>query len=143
MHAAFLSTFVSALALAFFVGIFNLEHRRGARYFSRVREGMDSGAQWLFGYLAKGFAFFGRDVLRRAAHGTFNRVLQFLLGCLHTLEYYVGRLMHTNSTIAKKGERKTDGPQTKLDEIAQHKVSTTLSEEERRKHKEHSVGTRL
>jgi len=143
MHIAFLSTLVSAGILCFLSVLFYIEKRRGTRFLSSLREAGDRGIAWLIRHMSRVSGFLERDVFRRTIHYVFHRVLEFMLSGLHVLEYYVGKLIHTNRTIAKKGAREPSGATTKLAEIAEHKVNTALSDEERREHKERSVGTRL
>ncbi len=79
--------------------------------------------------------FIGRDFVRQILHYFFHTVLNAILTVLKKSESSLRDIMRANRTIAKKIEQESEF-RTKLEEIALHKVSTALTEEEKKEHRE-------
>jgi len=142
MHIAFLSTIISAGALAFLTALFSVEARRGERFLPRAREAFDRGVVWFFDLVQRGVCFLEKDIIRFSVHYIFHGVLRFFQEVLRVLDRHVGKLIHVNRSIATKERRQSD-PSTQLGRIAEHKASVALSDEEKKEYKERSIGTRL
>jgi hypothetical protein len=126
---------VSALLLTAFSILFQYEARRGVRYARRFRLAADSGVVSIVQTASTLSQYIGRAMIRQTMHYLFHKMLTSVLHFLEESEHKVQRLLRRNKTVARKldvGER----PKNKLDEIAEHKQSVALSEEEKKKHKE-------
>lgn len=144
MHPAFISVIASAGVFTLFGLLFRIEQNRGRRFAEGVRELLDRGAEWLMTLVHTVLGFIGRDVIRQTAHFIVHQVLRLNLIVVRFVEHRLDWLLRRNKAIAKQAARRSvQGRETKLGQIAEHKVSSALSDEEKKQHKERSIGTKL
>ncbi len=126
--------FVSVGVLLFLSILFRYEAKRGVRFFEGIRTHIDFAVLKVSHALHRVTRFFGRDLIRQIFHYVFHTFLRAILLFVKKSEHGLRNVMRVNKTLAKNAERES-ASLSKLEEIALHKVSSALTEEEKRKHK--------
>jgi len=127
------SVFVGALSL-----LFRHEKKRGARFLPGVRSFLDDLVYRFEAFRLRCAEYIGGDIFRQVAHYIFHQTLTVVLNFLRRVETRVQSALRRNISFAHK----LDGAKrerNKLDEIAEHKLSVALSDEEKKAHKEKSL----
>lgn len=142
MTAALIGMGISGVSVLVLALLFRIERGRAARLGEGARTRFDATAEKLFVTIGRAGKYLARDVFRQSLHYVVHILLR---GVEHIMSYVlriVDRLQHTNKTLARRA-KEGKAERTKLDELTAHKEETSLSEDERKAHKEESVGTRL
>lgn len=142
MPTAYVSVLVSAGVLALLVALFGIEQRRGARFLPSVRTWFDSSLENIYAMCAR-MASRSEDSIRQTFHYVLHHLLQLALGVIRFLERQFNWLLQRNRAIARQTSGTRPMSQTKLREVAEHKAANALTDEEKREHKERSIGTKL
>lgn len=125
-------------AVVVFATLFAIEKRRGARFFPRMRYELDHAVLRTAQTISGAFRYVAVHVVRQVGHYSFHMLLSGALALMKRAERTVRSVMRTNKTLAKTAERDR-ATRSKLEEIALHKIETTLSEKERKAHKERAL----
>jgi cell shape-determining protein MreC len=129
------TSLVTAVVLA---SLFALERRRGSRFFPQMRQVLDHAACRVVQAVRAALRYVAVHVVRQVGHYSFHILLAGTLALMKRGERAVRSVMRTNKTLAKTAERDR-ATRTKLEEIALHKIETTLSEKERKARKERAL----
>ena len=115
--------------------LFRYEKRKNVRIFGKVRAYADvfvlrtiRGAHMLL-------RFIGRDLVRQIFHYLFHTFLRLVLAVVARCEEALRKAMQVNRTLARSVDEE-NRTRSKLEEIAFHKATHALSEEEKREHRE-------
>lgn len=139
MSVALTTLLSSTVTLILLTGVFQFEDYRGRRWFL-------SGLRRRFDYLITGMSQalghrhpFGRGFLRLLFHYLAHTLLRRLLAGLRGIEHGVERLIRRNRRAAKALDTapKLSEASTHLQQIAEHKVETALTEREKRRLRAH------
>jgi|GEM_PF-918495 len=142
MQSAIISLVVSVLALWGLVFLFRIEKNRQKRFLEEKRAVFDHTVTQTFLFIEHVTKPLRRDTLRHSLHYFFHRALHVLKQGLRALDARLDALLRTNRALARKVHR--DSQETsKLQAIADHKLSTALSPEEQKSRKEKAIGTQL
>ena len=138
MTTPLLGLFVSAGFLVALSSLFHIEKRRGKRIFEPLRGLFDMFVGKLVSAIDNFFYMLSRDVFRQTVHYFFHTLLSATLAGIESLELRVKGLLQSNRILAKKlnTERTT---RNKLDEVAEHKASIALSDDEKREQRLESL----
>jgi hypothetical protein len=118
--------------------LFALEKRRGLRFVPRMRQELDHAVSRVVQAIRTGLRYVAVHVVRQVGHYSFHILLASALALMKRGERTVRTVMRTNKTLAKTAERDR-ATRSKLEEIALHKIETTLSEKERAARKERAL----
>lgn len=128
----------SLVAVVVLASLFALEKRRGLRFLPRTRQWLDHAVSRIAQTIRAGLRYVAVHVVRQVGHYSFHMLLAGALTLMKRAERAVRSVMQTNKTLAKTAERDR-ATRTKLEEIALHKIETTLSEKERKARKERAL----
>lgn len=134
MGTAALTLLLSSFGAISLVFLFYVEQRRGHRFFEHVRDALDAGAVFLERLWHRIFRHAWRDFIRQTIHYFFHVVLRALVKGFRALEQVSERMLRSNRILARKANKERT-ERTMLDEIAEHKLTVALSEEEKKRHK--------
>lgn len=126
--ASFLSTVV-------LYSLFSYEEKRGTRFLSRARVYADVLVLRVARSLHGVFQFVGRDLVRQLARYVYHQVLRTTLTVTRRCEDALRNAIRTNKTLAKSVDEER-AVRSKLEEVALHKATVALSEEEKRQHRD-------
>ena len=126
---------VSGVAVLVLWMLFYYEERAGARIGERARTHVDFAVIKVSHSMRTVTRFIGRDLFRQIFHYIFHTVLRMILLFVKKSELALRSVMKVNRNLAKNAEREGE-TLSKLEEIALHKVATTLTSEEKRKHRD-------
>lgn len=126
---------VSFLSIVLLSVLFEFEKSRKRRVLERFRSSLDAVVIYSETRLDVFFKHLGGDLGRQLIHYFFDTVLIGLLHVLRKCEKHIRVILRSNYLLAKKARTERTS-RNKLDEIAEHKMSTALSDEEKRKHRE-------
>ena len=126
---------VSVSVTVLLVLLFEFERARGKRFLGNVRVHLDTGIAQLSASISKRLSVFEKDVFRQSLHYFFHSVITLILTGVRHVESWLRSLLQSNRMLARKGRSGTQS-RNKLHEIAEHKASVALTEEEKKKHKE-------
>ena len=130
---------IASLAIVVVLALlFAFERRRGSRFFPRMRQELDHAVLRLVRTFRAGLRYVAVHVVRQVGHYSFHVILAGALALMKRGERAVRSVMQTNKTLAKTAERER-ATRSKLEEIALHKIETTLSEKERAARKEQAL----
>ena len=115
--------------------LFHYEERAGVRIGERARTHADFAVIKITHFFNNLQRFFGRDLFRQIFHYIFHTFLRVVLLGVKKCELTLRSVMKVNKSLAKSAEREGE-TLSKLEEIALHKVATTLTDEEKQKHKD-------
>ncbi|NCN52458.1 hypothetical protein GW943_01475 [Candidatus Parcubacteria bacterium] len=133
---------ISGVSVALFAVLFRMERRRGQRFFEEARTQLDQRVFQMFAYITRISRYLGRDVIRQSIHYAVHVILRVFQSFISFVLTHANRLERTNKALAQRAKQFGE-PRTKLDELEAHKEEVALSEDERKAHKEESIGTRL
>ncbi len=126
---------VSTSFILLFSVVFRYERKNEKRILREMRESFDNIVLYVGTKSSFVFKYMCRDVFRQSIHYFFHSFLSGVLIFLEKSEKRVQSALHSNKTIAKKSSR-IGANRNKLDEIAEHKISTALTDEEKKKRRE-------
>lgn len=130
---------VSLGVLLLLVIFFRFEDKRGRRVvLSGVRNSIDDAVLLSSNAIGSFFETIGSRGTRIVMHFIIHNVLKTILRLLEKSESGITRLLHSNRRKAHVIREST--ARTHLHEIADHKVETALTDEEKRKKKTESLG---
>lgn len=129
---------VSSSTVLILIALFAFEARRGARIFLRLRRYADYLVLRATCGVRHVVKYFVIHVVRQTGHYSFHLLLAGALSLMRRGERAVRDIMRTNKTLARTAERERTS-KTKLEEIALHKMETTLSDKERTLRKERAL----
>jgi len=130
---------VSGLLLLFFGTLFKVEgDKEGRILLVTAREWLDEKLMGLIAYFYYKTNQFGRGSVRLVLHFFVHLILDFLLGVLSWFTGHIHRLQRRNKSVAKSVKEERE--RTHLTIIAEHKASSSLSEEEKQDLKDRSIG---
>lgn len=135
MDALTLTLLISGLTVVFLVFLFSVESKRGTRFGESVRVHADFWVIKVSHACSIVVSVFRRDFLRQVFHYIFHTFLKWVLVKVRNTEDRVKSAMRTNKILARNAERES-AVRTKLEEVALHKASITLSDEEKQKVKD-------
>lgn len=134
MGTATVLMLLGTLGALFLITLFYIEEKRHARFFEGFRSFLDAGILTCERLWHRVFRHAWRDFFRQTIHYIFHVVLKALVKGFHALEQVTERMLRSNRILARKANKERK-ERTMLDEIAEHKLTVALSEEEKRKHK--------
>ena len=138
MSTELMGLVISATTATVLALLFRFEQSRGMRFLAPARVWFDRLIS-RFEMLYEAFtATVFRDVFRQSIHYFFHTILSVVLKWMYALEGRIQKLLRSNRMLAKKMRTGTT-ERNKLHEIADHKASVALTEEEKRKHREESL----
>lgn len=135
MSFALIGFFVSICTALTLYLFFRYEEKKSYRFASHLRSRIDFFVLKTEHIMHSFLRFIGRDFVRQILHYFFHTVLNMILSLLKKSEQGLRDIMRANRTIAKNAEQESEF-RSKLEEIALHKVSTALTEEEKKEHRE-------
>lgn len=115
--------------------LFRFEGNRGVRFAAQARTHADFAVLRFVHFLEQVTLFLSRDFIRQVLHYSFHTLLRLVLSIVRRSEKSIRTMMQVNKTIAKNVER--EGMMlTKLEEVALHKIATTMTDTEKKAHKD-------
>lgn len=138
MSFAVTGLLLSILAVLILSGLFRFEEKRGRRFGEGVRRHADSAIlriAHVWKYIAQ---FFSGDFIQQVFHYIFHTFLRLALLFMRKCEQVLKTVMRVNKTLAKNAERESV-TRTKLEEIALHKLSTALTDKEKKERKDKTL----
>ncbi len=129
---------LSLITVCAFELLFRHEERAGFRYFKNARLHLDYYLLKVGHGISNFVRFISMDLLRQMMHYLFHTVLGVILYVLKRYEKRIQDVQKANRMHARKSraERTT---RNKLDEIAEHKIASALTEEEKRDRREQTL----
>ena len=115
--------------------LFVYERKRGIRFGERIRARLDFFVIKCEYFVSKTFWHVRRETVKQTIHFLFHLILTSFLRLTKHVETLLRRTMHINKKLAKTTE-KDPAIKTKLDELTLHKAATTMTESQKKKHKE-------
>ncbi len=138
----FISLFVfigSAVALIFYTLFLKAENIQGRRLaLAGVRHKLDNGLASVVGGLSKVSNYVSSRVIRLTIHFIVHQFLVIILSILKFLESHISRLQWRNRILARR-VRLTE-TKNHLDLIAEHQEENALTDKEKQKLKDRSMG---
>ena len=128
----------SSIGVVWLVLLFNFEAKKGKRTFGAARDSLDRSLLRIENVYISSMQKASSGLSRQAVHFFFHTLLVGLLRLLRRCEEKIDVLLRSNRTLAKKA-REVNAAKSKLDEIAEHKASVALSDEERKRRREESL----
>jgi hypothetical protein len=125
----------STLSTVVLYALFSYEGKRGGRFFSRARVYADVLVLRISRSLHDVLRFIGRDLVRQLARYVYHQVLRTTLVLTRRCEDALRNAIRTNKTLAKSVDEER-AVHSKLEEVAFHKATVALSEEEKRQHRD-------
>lgn len=138
MDAVTTGLVASTVATVLFSGLFFYEGKRGVRLLGRARAYADVFVLRGERALHDTTRFIGKDLVRQLARYSYHQFLRTVLALTRRCEDALRNAIRTNKTIAKTQEDERE-VRSKLEEIALHKATVALSEEEKRKRREKTL----
>jgi hypothetical protein len=126
-----LTSFTILLGLTSF---FVFETKRGVRYGDATRRQFDYVVLKTSHNLKKSTHFFIAYIVRQMGHYSFHVILSVALEAIKKGERALRAIIHTNKIVARAAERESVS-RSKLEEIALHKIASSLTEKEKETHK--------
>lgn len=138
MSPVVIGLIVSAIAVAVLSLLFGYEGRRGRRFFERGRTHVDFFTLKVVHFFNRITTFLRSDFWRQIIHYGFHSLLRFVLGGVKKSEKSLRTVMRANKTLAKNAQRES-ATRTKLEEVALHKLSTALTEKEKKERRDKTL----
>lgn len=135
MNLVTIGLFVSLASFFLLRTLFAYEEKRGVRFSEGARTYLDSLVHNIEEAISKALTSFGGGFFRQLFHYIFHTTLRFILTFLRRCDRKLQDIMRTNRTIVQNMNRE-NSTRNKLDEIALHKVTSALSEKEKKEHKD-------
>ena len=129
---------VSSVLGFILIMLFRHEYKKGRRFADKTRRHADFLVLKVSHSFHKGLQYVGRDALRQTFHYVFHTILFLVLKLIKQCENGLRNAIRSNKTIARNAERES-ATLSKLEEIALHKIATTLTEEEKKAHKDKTL----
>jgi hypothetical protein len=129
---------VSILCAVLIGAFLHHEAQQGVRHAPRLRVWLDSVVVTGERLFSRVIGSWARQMLRQVFHYLFHTVLVTVSRMLSHGERVVRELIRTNRAVARKSEREQYRSST-LDEVMHHKIAVSLTEEEKKVHKERSL----
>lgn len=129
---------VSSVLGFILIMLFRHEYKKGRRFADKARRHADFLVLKISHSFHKGLQYVGRDALRQTFHYVFHTILFLVLKLIKQCENGLRNAIRSNKTIARNAERES-ATLSKLEEIALHKIATTLTEEEKKAHKDKTL----
>jgi hypothetical protein len=129
---------ISVLVLFVFLLLLRYESRRGVRFLNKLRSRIDF---FLIKTTYQIHSFTRRiwkDYLQQIFHYSFHTLLRKLLALVQKSEDSIRTAMRVNKSLAKNAERES-ATLSKLDEVALHKATMALTEDEKRIRKDRTL----
>lgn len=133
-----ISFLVSALCVIALGFLFKYEEKRGTRFAEHIRIRADFMVLRSIHGIHRGAQSFGKNVIRQTVHFIFHTLLLVFLKGIKKFEKGLRTMIQTNKTLARNAERESE-TLNKLEEVALHKISTALSEDEKKAHKDKTL----
>ncbi len=134
-----LSVLTVSVFLALGFGMFlRREIQNQTRHFSDVRLALDRVVLGTERFLSRVVGSWARQMLRQVFHYLFHTVLVVMSRLLARAERALRELIRTNRAVARKSEQEQVRSST-LEEVMLHKIAVSLTEEEKKAHKERSL----
>lgn len=133
-----ISFLISALGVVLLASLFQYEEKRGVRFAEHFRKRADLMTLRIIHGMHRGAQSFGRNVVRQTVHFIFHTLLLVFLKGIKKFEKALRTMILTNKTLARNAERDSV-TLNKLEEVALHKISTALSEDEKKAHKDKTL----
>lgn len=121
----------SIFCVFFFMILFTYESRRGTRFAESLRVRADFYVLQCGKFFRHSFQYIGGGLARQIMHYLFHSFLRSILDVVKRIEQGLRNVMRINKTLAKRAERESD-TRNKLEEIAIHKATHALTEDEKR-----------
>lgn len=132
----FVGSTVSLMLYMFFLKAENIQGRR--LFMSSFRSKLDNLLLSLYGAVNKFSRFISGKVIRLSIHFVVHQVLVVILSILKFLESHISRLQWRNRILARR-VRLTE-TKNHLDLIAEHQEENALTDKEKQKLKDRSMG---
>lgn len=136
MNIPLIGMAVSAAIIVLLSLLFRIERVSGFRICKRLRIRCDDVVDRSERVGSVFLKHISRDVVRQSIHFSFHTVLTTLLNFLDAMHAKIQVLVRTNKVMARRSRTAPGVTKNKLDEIAEHKISVALSDEEKKEHKE-------
>lgn len=131
MSSAFVGFCVSGFCVLLFALLFRYEKKRGVRFGEHVRMQADvyvlRSTRAVHTYVRHTV----RDLMRQLVHYMLHSILRSTLDGIKRMETWLRTVMRMNKALAKRAERES-ATRTKLEEVALHKATYALTEDEKR-----------
>lgn len=128
----FLASVLLAVVLVF---LFSYEERTGKRLLGRTRAYADVAVVETSRAIRRALRFIGRDLIRQFGRYLYHQALRGILAFTRRFEETLRNAIRTNRTLARTSDEERE-VRSKLEEVAYHKATVALSEEEKRQHRE-------
>ena len=138
MSFALIGLYISALSVVVLCVFFRHERTRGIRYGEHLRARADLFVMKLEYRVHKMAHFIVSDLVKQLGHYSFHTLLKTVLVLMTKAEKGLRNVMRVNKTLAKSAEREST-TRTKLEELALHKAEHSLTEEEKKHHRDRSL----
>lgn len=138
MTTPLIGVFVSGVGIIILTLLFRYERNSGSRMLAQSRITFDHLVERLELNMQVVSQYVSRDLIRQTFHFSLHTFLVSILHILKRSEQRLTAILRSNRSLATKARHERIS-RNKLDEIAEHKASVALSEEERQKRKEESL----
>lgn len=135
MDSVLIGFLTSALLTVVLLLLFSYEARTGKRFLGRARAYADVAVVESSRALHRAFRFIGRDLIRQFGRYLYHQALRGILAFTRRFEDTLRNAIRTNRTLARTSDEERE-VRSKLEEVAYHKATVALSEEEKRQHRE-------
>lgn len=135
MDAVGIGLVTSAVLSLLFILFFRFESKRGARLGERIRTHLDFIVLDIAHKIHTATQVYLKRFLKQFGHFIIHSLLAGILKLLRSFERNISHVMRINKTRANRAEKRSE-ERNKLEEIALHKLETTLTEEEKQKHRD-------
>lgn len=123
--------------------VFHIEKRRGVRYAEAVRRVLDRTAMRVFVWHERTKASFQSSAARQTAHYLLHVLLVATSSVFRIVSAWFDELIRVNRSLARRATTSSREVERHLTEMMAHKKRTSLSDIEKRAHKERAIGGRL
>lgn len=135
MDSVLIGFLASVLLAVVFVFLFSYEERTGKRLLGRARAYADVAVVETSRAIRRVLRFIGRDLIRQFGRYLYHQALRGILAFTRRFEETLRNAIRTNRTLARTSDEERE-VRSKLEEVAYHKATVALSEEEKRQHRE-------
>lgn len=128
---------ISGILLAAYGALLRAERARGARWGAHMRETLDRACEHVFERTGGARVHASVRTLKQTVHYLFHQVLTWMLRLVQRVEVRVHAALRSNKDRAKRvAAQRSEGH---LSAIAEHKRTSKLSDEERRRRSEEAL----
>lgn len=135
---ALVVSLISAILFVIFSFLFASEEKRGGRYFlSGARDWLDNKYTKIFNLFERGFRYVARYIITLSWYYSLHTFLKLILKSLAGLYTMIENILIQNRNRAR--EIRKERRQSHLTAIAEHQVTTSLTDKEKKKIKDNAL----